>query len=365
MSDSSRTPASSLVTRAAAAGVAPLMLGGSMWAVRYDLREQLARVGSDPAYAGLAMRAATTAEPAQPVGGNVAVIPLTGIITPQGSIFDFLFGGSGGLLGFRAALAEAVASPDVSSIVIDVDSPGGLVDMVPETAAFIRAARDVGKRIVAVVDTKMCSAAYWLGAQADEIVMTPSGHAGSVGVYRVHEDRSRANADLGLAVTYVHAGEFKVEGNPNGPLDQAARDQWQAEVEHTYEAFVADVALARGIDEQKVLDDFGQGRVLNADDALAAGMVDRIGTFDEVVHGLIGATASGSRQVASAVPAVSVGSLPPGSPVFAACHSADQRCETQAECLVNGSCTCAAAPEPESAAMNDEERQMIAALLFA
>lgn len=277
-----------------------------MWAVRdLDLLAQLVKTGSDSTLADLAMRAATPApDTQQPGTSRVAVIPLTGIITPQGSIFDSLFGGApGGLLGFRLAFAEALASPEITSIVIDVDSPGGLASMVPETAAFVRSARG-SKPIVAVVDTQMSSAAYWIGSQADEIVMSPSGFAGSIGAYRVHEDYSVQNAAGGVTVTYVHAGEFKVEGNPNSPPDQAAREQWQAEVEYAYAAFVADVALGRGVDEQKVIDDFGKGRTLNARDALAAGLVDRIGTFDQVLGVLIGSSAASQVRVEAPTPAI-------------------------------------------------------------
>src|SRR5262245_31629619 len=60
------------------------------------------------------------------VTGGVAVLPLTGVITPRPSFLSLLFGGGGGLEGFRSQFREALASEDVAAILIDIDSPGGL-----------------------------------------------------------------------------------------------------------------------------------------------------------------------------------------------------------------------------------------------
>jgi signal peptide peptidase SppA len=300
MPDSSRTAARDLYTQAAVAGVAPLMLGCSPWAVRGDMLPRLAAAAALPILAGFTTSAAAPTD--QPISGGVAVIPLTGIITPQGSWMSFLFGGApGGLAAFMEAFDAAINSPDVTAIVIDVDSPGGLCDMVPETAAEIREARG-SKPIVAIADTMMCSAAYWIASQADEIVATPSGYAGSVGVYRVHEDWSRWNTEAGIAVTYVHAGQYKVEGNPDEPLDQEARDQWQSDVDDIYAMFVADVAQARGISTDDVIANYGEGRTLNAQRALDAGVIDRIGTYEDVVGALIGGRTGTAASAATARP---------------------------------------------------------------
>lgn len=287
MTDPARTAAGDLLKQAADAGVAPLLLlDGSPWAIRREVLPQLADAARWPVMAG--MNTTRAATPAQPVTAGVAVIPLTGIITPQGSWLSMLYGGApGGLCAFREAFAGALNSPDVSAILIDVDSPGGLCDLVPETAAEIRDARGT-KPIVAIADTQMCSAAYWIASQADEVVITPSGYAGSIGVYRMHIDFSRANNDMGVAVTYVHAGKYKVEGNSDEPLGQEARDKWQSDVDDVYETFVADVAAGRQVSGQVVIDDYGQGRTMNARRALEAGLVDRVATYENVIDGLLG-----------------------------------------------------------------------------
>jgi signal peptide peptidase SppA len=236
------------------------------------------------------------------VRAGVAVIRLQGIITPQGSWLSLLFGGEpGGLQGFRRELREALGSEDVNAIVLDVHSPGGLISLVPETAAELRAARG-DKPIIAVANTLMASAAYWIGAQADELVVTPSGLAGSIGVYLVHEDWSGFNAELGVMPTYISAGRYKVEANFDEPLSEEAKAALQAEVDDLYGLFVDDVAAGRGVSPQAVRDGLGEGRVLPAERAVQAGLGDRVATVEDVIRELANGGRDRGRARSSAPP---------------------------------------------------------------
>lgn len=293
----------------------PFTLPGSIWAARLSVVRHLLEVHratvSTTGLSALAERTAGSAPRAarrggERAGGAVAILPLTGVITPRGSFLSRLFGGlDGGLLEFREHFRDAVASPDVGAIVLDIDSPGGLHSMVPETGAEILAARG-SKPIIAVANGEASSAAYWLAAQCDEIVVTPSGHVGSVGVYRIHEDWSGFNEQAGIVPSYVYAGRYKVEGNMDEPLSDEAREDWQQHVDTLYEEFVAAVAAGRAISTEQVLADYGEGRVLYAPRALEAGMVDRVETFDAVIGELLGSRkpgAGGSQARADRRPA--------------------------------------------------------------
>ncbi len=215
--------------------------------------------------------------------GSVAVIPLQGLITPKGSWLDLLFGGGGGLQGFRAALRAAVNDPAIASIVLDVDSPGGYHTLVPETAADVLAARAV-KPVTAIANAMAASAAYYIASQADELVVTPSGVVGSIGVYSTHEDHSRLAERIGIKVTLISAGPFKTERTSHAPLGDEARADMQAEVDTLYEEFVADIGRGRGTTIDDVRENFGQGRCMRATAALAAGVVDRVETFDDALE---------------------------------------------------------------------------------
>lgn len=217
---------------------------------------------------------------------SVAVLPLHGLIMPRPSILSMIFGGSGGLMVFRERLAELAADDSIDAIVLDVDSPGGSTALVEETAADIRAAREA-KPVIAVANTDAGSAAYWLASQASELVVTPSGAVGSIGAFILHVDYSKQNEMIGVDPTYISAGRFKVEGNPDSPLDDEAEAHLQAVVDEFYGTFVRDVAAGRGIPEKTVRRGFGEGRMMTAANAEAEGMVDRVATLEEVVGGLL------------------------------------------------------------------------------
>ncbi|MGQ0589316.1 MAG: S49 family peptidase, partial [Sphingosinicella sp.] len=182
-------------------------------------------------------------------------------------------------------LAGALADPAVTAIVLEIDSPGGSVYGVEEFANEVFAAR-ARKRIVAHANALAASAAYWIAAQAEQFSVTPSGEVGSIGVVAVHVDYSEALKAEGIKITYVHAGEFKVEGNPAEPLNDAAQAFIQQRVNEYYEMFLAAVARGRGVGKTTVRKDFGQGRVYGAEQAKAAGMVDRIEPLTELIRRL-------------------------------------------------------------------------------
>lgn len=214
--------------------------------------------------------------------GRVAVLPLSGLITPGGGgLMAALFGGTG-LNDFARALDAAVTSADVDAIVLDVDSPGGSVELLPETAAMVRQAA-AAKPMVAAVNTLCASAAYWLASQAHQIVATPSGAAGSIGVYTAHTEFSAMDERDGIKTTLISAGKYKVEGNPYEPLSDEALAAIQAEIDDLYGMFVADVAKGRNTSASAVQAGYGQGRLLGAARAVDAGLVDRVGTLTDAI----------------------------------------------------------------------------------
>lgn len=236
------------------------------------------------------------AAPREQSAGAIQVLGLRGIISHRIEMMNDISGPGGtSVEQFSQRFRQAVANPNVGAIVIDVDSPGGAVDGVPELAEQIRSARGT-KPIIAHANTLAASAAYWLASQADEVVVTPSGEVGSIGVFAAHRDISEQLAMDGERVTLIHAGKYKVEGNPYEPLSDEARGEIQRKVDGAYIDFLEAVAAGRNVSTKKARTDFGEGRTLSARDALAAGMVDRVETFDATINRLQGATEARRRR---------------------------------------------------------------------
>lgn len=244
------------------------------------------------------IEAAKRGRPVQ-IRGGVVGIPLKGLLAPVGGLLAALFGIEDPVTTFRRRLHNALEDPEVGGIVLNIDSPGGVVSNIPETAAEVRAAREA-KPIFAIANTQAASAAYWIGSQATEFVVSPSADAGSIGVYATHQDLSGRAAQMGVKVTLVSAGKYKISGNPYEPLTEEARALIQEDVDTYYDMFTADVAAGRSkalgkrLSAEDVKNGFGEGRSLTAQAAVDAGIADRIESLGGLVARLVSRSGSGS-----------------------------------------------------------------------
>jgi len=229
-------------------------------------------------------------------GAGIAVLPLYGVVTQRGNMVDDISGpGSTSTQKFTSALRQVLADDTVGQILIDIDSPGGSVYGVAELASEIVKAR-AQKPVVAVANSLAASAAYWIGCSASEFYVTPGGEVGSIGVWQAHFDYSKALEEEGVKPTLISAGKFKVEGNPYVPLDPEAQAFMQSRVDDYYNAFIKAVAKGRDVSAADVQGGMGEGRVLGADAALAAKMVDGIATFDDVLAKMQKSTQTPARS---------------------------------------------------------------------
>ncbi|AZB60804.1 S49 family peptidase, partial [Cereibacter sphaeroides] len=135
---------------------------------------------ADPAAAARAPAAGPSTPDRFTVSRGLAVVPVRGILTPNMAQYERWFGWAT-YHGLAETLAHLAASEDAAAIVLEIDSPGGLVCGIEAAAEAIAAAAAV-KPVHALVSPLAASAAYWLASQAAEIVMTPGAVAGSIGV---------------------------------------------------------------------------------------------------------------------------------------------------------------------------------------
>lgn len=226
--------------------------------------------------------------------GGVAIIPIRGVIAHR---MDALSMSSGGASCERiASMIDQVAKDEsISTIVYDFDTPGGTVAGLTELAAKMFALRGVKKQI-AMVNGQCCSAGYWLAAQCDEIIATPSSEVGSIGVFAAHKDLSEALAKEGIKITLIKSEKFKAEGNPFEPLTDEALARITARVDESGLIFRKDVGRGRGLTQAQVREQYGAGITFTAKDAKAAGLIDKIGQMEDLLGKLTGrSVGSGAR----------------------------------------------------------------------
>lgn len=223
--------------------------------------------------------------------GDIAVVPVMGLLTQRGSWYGM------SIEGVRANLRNALADGS-RAVVLEFDSPGGEVYGVDELATEIRQARGT-KPIVASVNSLSASASYYLAAQADEILVTPSGEIGSVGVYAMHEDWSRALDQMGITVSFITAGEGKTDGNMFEALSDEVRAEMQADIDRYYGMFVAAVAKGRRVSVETIRAGW-KAKVYGAKDAVAIGMATGVGTIEDAIR-RAGALAQDRKAVTASV----------------------------------------------------------------
>ena len=193
---------------------------------------------------------------------NVGVVEFSGVVEKRGSNPFFR----------SASLAELEQNlfglpDDVDTVILHIDSPGGYVTGLPEAHRVIEA---VDKNVIAYTDTCMCSAAYYLATAADQIVAAPSATVGSVGVYGVMVDQSRAAAEQGVEVHVIRSGDLKGAGIPGKEVTEEEIAHEQAIVDRLFADFKSKVEYARPAIDPDVF----RGAAYPGEQAIELGLID-------------------------------------------------------------------------------------------
>lgn len=211
---------------------------------------------------------------------SIALINVEGIIGKRLSGLDIACGGCD-LNNVSDAIDEAMANENVKTIVFYINSPGGTVTGVPELAEKISEISKV-KNTIAYVDILCASAGYYLASQCNSILSAPSADLGSVGVYSLYLDETRALENEGLKVNAISAGKYKLSGASFKPMTDEERAMFQADVDKLYVAFKEAVTSKRNIK-----DEYLQGQCFTGEDLINFGFVDGFAnSLDEVLFAL-------------------------------------------------------------------------------
>lgn len=215
-------------------------------------------------------------------GDGTLVIPIYGSMTHRAGFLDAM----SGIQSYEALqkkVEQGMADPNVKSILLEMDSPGGSVAGAFDFRDYILSCR--GKKpIYALANDTMASAAYLIGSACDKVYTTQTGSVGSIGVVAMHMDKSQKLKDEGIKPTLLYAGKYKVAGNSNEPLKGDAKDYLQEQIQDSYEMFVNAVAEARGIDAQDIRDT--EARMYRGKKAKDIGLSDGVRTLESTLEEL-------------------------------------------------------------------------------
>lgn len=254
------------------------------------LRRIARHLGLGRALRPAAARLSISAGDPRPYGefaNGVAVIGIEGVLLDRAIFYSDWETGEpclcvDGYDRIWAAIEAAMADDQVAAILLRIASPGGLVTGCFELCAKI--AGIAAKPVVAYLADYAFSAGYAIACSASAIVAAESGSCGSIGVLAVHESYAAFLEAHGVATTFIESHRLKSAGDPAKPLEPAAAAMMQEGVDAAAVQFVAHVAARRGLAPEAV-DAFEAGW-FTADAALANGLIDGVGGFDEALAAL-------------------------------------------------------------------------------
>lgn len=232
----------------------------------HKIHSALAAVNFASMNSGLAEKAGYS------VSNGVATINVRGLLVPSMSA-DYSDYGITGYNHITEYVKAAESDPAVNKIVLDVDSGGGYVRGIDEPTQAIA---DATKPVETFVSGSMYSAAYWLGATADTITAHKAAGVGSIGVYNVHAEHSKAYEKEGTKFSIFRTGKWKGSFNDFMPLSDDESAALQASVEESGSVFFNHVAASRNITAKQVAD--WEGGTFDANQALANKLIDNIST---------------------------------------------------------------------------------------
>lgn len=169
------------------------------------------------------------------------------------------------------------------AVVLNIDSPGGLVSGCFETAKEIRAlATAAGIPLHAYVDGQATSAAYALASIGASITVPATGIVGSIGVIDTLVDATAQDAMFGVSFRMIASGARKTDGNPHSKISDDAVFAAQQRVDSLAEIFFSHVNAMRprlGVDQLRAL----EAGLSHGAEAVALGLADSVGTLDDLL----------------------------------------------------------------------------------
>ncbi|MBN2563544.1 MAG: signal peptide peptidase SppA [Phycisphaerae bacterium] len=181
-------------------------------------------------------------------------------------------------------LNAAAKDKRVKGIVLRINSPGGTVTASDTLYQEIRHFREkTGKPVIAYFQDVAASGAYYVACAADEIIAQRTSVTGSIGVVMQMVDLSGTMAKLGIATDAIKSGPYKDAGSPFRRMEPEEREVFQSLVDGFYQQFLDVVAAGRPALSREKIANLADGRVYVAEQAVEAGLVDRIATFREAI----------------------------------------------------------------------------------
>jgi protease-4 len=215
---------------------------------------------------------------------KIALIDVDGAI--QNARGAQLLGGStdNPVVAFKEKLDAARRDVGVKAVVLRINSPGGGVTATDMMYEELRAFREKSKKpVVTSMLDLAASGGYYLACGTQHIVAMPTTVTGSIGVIMLTPDLSGGMSKLGIRMNVIKSGQLKDAGSPFRAQTEADRAVFEGMVTKMYERFLSVVGEGRPQLPAERIRALADGRVYLGEEALAAGLVDELGTVQTAI----------------------------------------------------------------------------------
>lgn len=205
---------------------------------------------------------------AEPGDGKVGIVEIQGVITESKDILNLI-------KRFRE-------DDEIKSIVIRIDSPGGVIGPSQEIYREIRKTTPE-KQIIASMGSIAASGGYYIAAATNGIIANPGTITGSIGVILAYTNFRAVLDKIGMVPVVIKSGPFKDMGSPTKKMSKEEKDVLQAFVDQAHQQFVSAIAEGRKMDIDHVKS-LADGRIYTGEEAVKQGLVDRLGNFEDAIE---------------------------------------------------------------------------------
>lgn len=215
--------------------------------------------------------------------GKAGKDKLIGIVTASGNIMPGQNAvGQIGADDLIKRIRKARQDKRVKAIVLRISTGGGSAFASELIREELVAAKSEGKIVVVSMGAMAASGGYWLSADADAIVASPTTLTGSIGIFGAIPTVEKTLARLGIHGDGIGTTDIAHFGNLATAMSKEEAAAMQMDVEQGYRQFIDIVAKGRKMSKAAV-EKIAEGRVWDGETALKLGLVDQMGDLRTAV----------------------------------------------------------------------------------
>lgn len=208
---------------------------------------------------------------------SIAVVGVSGVMQKFGGLCSY------GTEELAAMLTAALAINNISGAVLRFHTPGGTVSSI---VPLKKALQSKQKPVVALVDSMCASAGYYVASMADAIIAVDElAEVGSIGVMAALLDDTQEQENMGRKRIEIYAPQSGYKNKPQNEALNGNTDLYAQEVLAPLAInFQNHVKSFRAGKLNEKTEGILEGKMFYAEQAVKAGLIDKIGSMDEAVE---------------------------------------------------------------------------------